>query len=63
LSGDFSATAGVVRDPVTGTPFPGNQIPDSRIDLVAKKFAPFFPKANPALGATINFINNHICPK
>jgi hypothetical protein len=40
--GDFSREAGVtVRDPFTGTPFPGNIIPSNRINPVAAKILPF----------------------
>src|SRR3954465_3729798 len=31
-TGDFSAATFVIRDPVTGAPFPGNRIPAERID-------------------------------
>ena len=34
--GDFSANRTSIRDPQTGQPFPGNQIPASRIDTVAR---------------------------
>jgi outer membrane receptor protein involved in Fe transport len=33
--GDFSASRASIRDPQTGQPFPGNQIPVSRFDTVA----------------------------
>jgi outer membrane receptor protein involved in Fe transport len=33
--GDFSAVSGVIRDPLTGLPFPGNIIPTNRLDPVA----------------------------
>jgi hypothetical protein len=45
--GDFSREAGVtVRDPFTGTPFPGNIIPSNRINPVAAKILPFYPAIN-----------------
>ena len=34
--GDFSARAAPIVDPTTGTPFPGNQIPLSRMDVVTR---------------------------
>jgi hypothetical protein len=34
--GDLSSIATVIRDPQTGQPFPGNQIPASRISAVAR---------------------------
>ena len=43
--GDFSASrlsAGPIRDPLTGQPFPNNIIPSSRLDPVAAKFASAF---------------------
>jgi hypothetical protein len=55
--GDLSAlldrrnTAGVAQpaiqviDPFTGTPFPNNQIPASRISPIARNLLPFFPAA------------------
>jgi hypothetical protein len=33
--GDFSALAGSLRDPSTGLPFPGNRIPEDRLDPLA----------------------------
>lgn len=45
--GDFSARRDVsVLDPVSRTPFPGNIIPQSRIDPVARQLVSFFPEAN-----------------
>jgi hypothetical protein len=35
--GDFSGVSTVIRDPLTGLPFPGNQIPASRISPVAQR--------------------------
>ena len=35
-NGDFSGVSTVIRDPVTGQPFPGNIIPASRISPVAR---------------------------
>ena len=34
--GDFSGVGVVIRDPVTGLPFPGNQIPQNRFSPIAK---------------------------
>jgi outer membrane receptor protein involved in Fe transport len=36
-SGDFSASKTPVRDPLTGQPFPNNQIPAARFDAIASK--------------------------
>jgi hypothetical protein len=41
-TGDFSAAGFIVRDPVTGEPFPGNRIPAERIDPAARKIVDFF---------------------
>jgi hypothetical protein len=53
-AGQFAST---VRDPLTGLPFPGNQIPASRIDPIAAKVLGFVPL--PQTGAAANnFIYN-----
>jgi hypothetical protein len=44
--GDFSSLATVVRDPVTGTPFPGNVIPSNRLDPVGADIASLYPAPN-----------------
>ena len=41
-NGDFSGANFVVRDPLTGQPFPGNVIPASRIDPTAQRMLNFF---------------------
>ncbi|MBC8167152.1 MAG: TonB-dependent receptor [Bryobacteraceae bacterium] len=45
-SGDFSALSRTVRDPLTNSPFPGNQIPTSRISAASRFFFPNFVRAN-----------------
>ena len=35
-NGDFSARAAAITDPTTGRPFPGNQLPLARLNLVTK---------------------------
>jgi hypothetical protein len=35
-NGDFSARSAAITDPSTGRPFPGNQLPPSRLNLVTK---------------------------
>ncbi|MBM3752691.1 MAG: hypothetical protein FJW38_01775 [Acidobacteria bacterium] len=46
-NGDFSREPGVtIRDPFTRTPFPGNVIPSSRINAVARAILPFYPDIN-----------------
>jgi hypothetical protein len=70
LNGDFSARTDIrVLDPATrvGTtaaqPFPGNVIPQSRIDPVGRAFAAFYPAPNqpgnnPARAPSNNFLAN-----
>jgi hypothetical protein len=41
-SGDFSAASFILRDPLTGAPFPGNRIPAERIDPAARRIIDFF---------------------
>ncbi|MBI4910581.1 MAG: TonB-dependent receptor [Acidobacteria bacterium] len=64
-SGDFSLepllSGTALRDPFTGTPFPGAVIPASRINDVAKKIIPFYPLPNGAnrnVVTAANFIEN-----
>lgn len=44
-SGDFSADATII-DPLTGLPFPNNQIPSTRFDGVARQLLQFYPDPN-----------------
>jgi hypothetical protein len=41
-AGDFSAASFVITDPLTGEPFPGNQIPANRLDPAAVQMVNFF---------------------
>lgn len=45
-AGDFSSIAGTLVDPSTGLPFPGNQIPVSRLDQGALALLRFMPTPN-----------------
>ncbi len=45
-NGDFSREGVNIRDPFTGSPFPGNVIPASRINPVARAILPFYPDIN-----------------
>ncbi len=57
-AGDFSAYSTPIIDPTTGLQFPGNKIPDNRIDPLAKQLLGRFPEpnSNPAiLGGNNNF--------
>ncbi len=44
--GDFSREGVTIRDPLTGQPFPGNVIPATRINPVAKAVLPLYPDPN-----------------
>ena len=45
-AGDFSAIAAQLKDPATGQPFPGNQIPVSRFSAPAQYFLQHMPLPN-----------------
>ena len=45
-AGDFSASATAIIDPVTGNPFPGNQIPANRLNPASLALLRFIPTAN-----------------
>jgi len=45
-NGDFSAISAQISDPISGTPFPGNQIPLSRFSPPALYFLQFIPLPN-----------------
>ncbi len=54
LAGDFSGSTAIVRDPVTGQPFPGNRIPTSRFDPLAVNIAKLYlPPINQADGRSV----------
>ncbi len=60
-NGDFSQEGVNIRDPFTGTPFPGNVIPQSRFNAAPKLILPFYPDpnvGNPDRFAAANFIDN-----
>ena len=45
--GDFSGLGKTIHDPLNGgAPFPGNMIPTSRFDPIAKQLLQYFPSAN-----------------
>ena len=47
IQGDFSNRVDtVIRDPLTGDPFPNNIIPQSRMDPVGRKIAALYPAPN-----------------
>jgi outer membrane receptor protein involved in Fe transport len=53
-SGNFAGLP-TITDPLTGQPFPGNVIPASRIDPVARALAERFPAPNGDFGGGRNF--------
>ncbi|HZO54198.1 MAG TPA: TonB-dependent receptor [Bryobacteraceae bacterium] len=54
--GDFSTSGRTVRDPATGSPFPGNAIPRTRWDRISGELLQYFPVANTNRGPAINFL-------
>jgi outer membrane receptor protein involved in Fe transport len=42
-AGNFSGLGRIIRDPATGAPFPGNQVPDARISPIARFYLQFIP--------------------
>lgn len=62
-NGVFTNEGITVRDPLTGTPFPGNAIPQSRFIDAARKIMPFYPDPNFGTGdraVAANFVENRV---
>ena len=58
-AGRFSPALATIRDPVTGQPFPANQVPGDRFDATARKMLELWPQPNFAgSGTRANYINN-----
>jgi hypothetical protein len=55
INGDFSALPFTVLDPTTGQPFPGNRIPQSRIDPVSAAFWKKYGYNIPTYGPNYSF--------
>ncbi len=55
--GDFSELGQDVVDPLTGRPFPGNRIPEERIDPIARKLLSVVPTPNRG-DPDRNYVNN-----
>ncbi|HLJ13494.1 MAG TPA: carboxypeptidase regulatory-like domain-containing protein [Bryobacteraceae bacterium] len=53
-NGIFPTSLAIIKDPVTGQPFPGNQIPASRFDPTAAKLLALWPEPNFAGTSTRN---------
>ena len=56
-NGDLSGIATVLRDPLTGQPFPGNVIPRSRMDPISLAFLKYYPEPNQP---TSSLANNYL---
>ena len=57
--GIFPTSLAIIKDPTTGQPFPGNQIPTSRFDPTAAKMLSLWPESNFAgSGTRQNFVSN-----
>jgi hypothetical protein len=56
FSGDFSSVPTPIIDPLTGQPFPNNQIPEGRISSFAKAAQQFWPAPTPNAPAPYNFL-------
>ena len=59
LNGDFTGL-GVIKDPYSQQPFPGNKIPDSQISSVAKALSPYFSAPNLATTAPAGLGTNYV---
>jgi hypothetical protein len=59
--GDFSQSAVVINDPLTGLPFPGNVIPADRINPSGQALLNLFPLPNYLVNtARENFVHRHM---
>ncbi len=60
-AGDYSGLA-TITDPFSGSPFPDNKIPTSRLNAVTKRLADLYPLPNTAgtgpMGTGINLVEN-----
>jgi hypothetical protein len=52
--GDFSQISAAIRDPRTGAPFPGNIIPETRLDPISVKMLEYYPLPNQPTSALAN---------
>jgi hypothetical protein len=60
LSGNFSALATPIRDPLTGQPFPGNIIPANRFSKFANTLTPTIPAPNTVGANNYTVIKNFV---
>lgn len=55
--GDFSQLSTTIRDPLAGAPFPGNQIPASRLSPISRAMLDYYPLPNqPTSGLANNYL-------
>ena len=58
LGGDFSGFNKIIKDPITGLPFPNNIIPTNRLDPISQALAKYYAapnNPNPAQNFSANF--------
>jgi hypothetical protein len=61
VGGNFSGIKGLtIKDPLTGTAFPGNIIPASRLDPIGKQIAAFYPAPNINTGTGLADSNDYV---
>lgn len=61
VGGNFSGIKGLtIKDPLTGTAFPNNTIPTSRMDPIGKQIAAFYPAPNVNLNTGLPDSNNFV---
>ena len=61
-SGDFSGSAGAVRDPATGAPFVDNRIPAARLSAAGRATANLYPLPN-RTDPVANFVSSPIASR
>jgi len=57
LNGDLSSLGKTITDPLSGTPFPGAQIPAARINPIAKALSGFYPAPNNPGDSARNYVS------
>ncbi|HTF67070.1 MAG TPA: TonB-dependent receptor, partial [Edaphobacter sp.] len=63
FNGDFSGLGKVIYDPNGKTPFPGNVIPQNRIDPISKKLLQYYTPANvPTATLANNYVRSGASP-
>ena len=61
-TGDLSSLGAAVTDPFSGAPFPGNQIPASRVAALSSKVLDLYPQPN-LPGAAGNYLSQPVQPQ